>query len=107
MLPRISNSVLSFLLLVFIQVNSSYIDQIEYQKEKDLSGPLTVPLPESNKVPPSITEQPEEFTYIQKEQKLELPCMASGNPQPKYTWYKMESKWISTVHSTRGKLFSD
>ena len=43
---------------------------------------LNVTLYFSDKVPPSITKQPEEFTYIQKEQKLELPCMASGNPQP-------------------------
>ncbi|CAE1331778.1 NRCAM [Acanthosepion pharaonis] len=80
MLPRISNSVLSFLLLVFIQVNSSY------------------------KVPPSITEQPEEFTYIQKEQKLELPCMASGNPQPKYTWYKNGVKMDLNSTQYKGKV---
>lgn len=57
-----------------------------------------------NKVPPSITEKPEEFTYIQKEQKLELPCMASGSPQPKYTWYKNGVKMDLNSTHYKGKV---
>lgn len=97
---------MSFLLLVCVRVDSSYIDPtiIEYHKEKVLSGPLTVPLSEPNKLPPSIIKQPEEFTFIHKEQKLELPCMASGNPQPTYTWYKNGVKMDLNSTEYKGKI---